>query len=320
MLHMINIKQIGNVSSYLFILHYDFSPYFQLTDVEALWKYLKQALIDAVEANVPKLFIRKHQRPKWFTPTIQHRLNQVHSLRRKLRLHPTEANKQKLDNAESDLQNLMKEAKCHFESSLVHRFANTHDNLIYKYLSSFSKGSSLPQTMYFGSVSGSSDQCKAQLFNNFFYSIFNNSSDPNEPPLTGCVSSNTLSNISFTPQDVYKILISLDPSKAMGTDNINPKLLKNCADLLCEPIYYLFKASFSNSYLPAEWRTHCITPIFKSGDRSDVSNYCPISLLCVISNSFEKIIFDTTISLICLLLTNVHFCLLLHSSAVASLY
>ena len=86
--------------------------------------------------------------------------------------------------------------------------------------------------MYFGSVSGSSDQCKAQLFNNFFYSIFNNSCNPDEPPLTGCVSSNALSNISFTSKDVYKILISLDPSKAMGIDNINPKLLKNCADLL----------------------------------------------------------------------------------------
>ena len=32
-----------------------------------------------------------------------------------------------------------------------------------------------------------------------------------------------------------------------------------------------------------EWRTYCITPIYKTGDRS--SNYQPVSLLHIISNS-----------------------------------
>ena len=74
-------KPIGKV--YSFISHCNFNFYYRLTDVEAIWKYLKQILADAVEANVPKLLIRKHQRPKWFTPVVQCRLNQVHSLRRK---------------------------------------------------------------------------------------------------------------------------------------------------------------------------------------------------------------------------------------------
>ena len=190
----------------------------------------------------------------------------------------------------------MKEAKCNYESSLVHKFANSYDNKIYKYLSSFTKNCSLPQTMFLGTDSGSSDHCKAQLFNKFFYSVFNNAPDFAEPFPTDSISPNSLNNITFASQDIYEILVSLDSSKAMGTDNISPKLLKYCANLLCDPIQHLFQMSLSNSYLPIEWRTHCVTPIFKSGDRSKVSNYRPISLLCVISKVFEKIIFNASIN------------------------
>jgi len=82
----------------------------------------------------------------------------------------------------------------------------------------------------------------------------------------------------------------------MGTDSISPKVLKHCADLFCVPIQHLFKTTLSNSYLPTEWHTHCITPIFKSGDINKISNYHPTSLLCVISKVLERITFNPTIN------------------------
>jgi len=64
--------------------------------------------------------------------------------------------------------------------------------------------------MYYGTDSGSTDHSKAQLFNKFFHSNFNSSTDHSQPT-TARTPGNILSNISFTSQDVYDILVSLGP-------------------------------------------------------------------------------------------------------------
>ena len=46
---------------------------------------------------------------------------------------------------------------------------------------------------------------------------------------------------------------------------------------------------------PADWKIHKIIPVFKSGDRSLIINYRPISLLSNISKVLERLIYDKII-------------------------
>ena len=108
----------------------------------------------------------------------------------------------------------------------------------------------------------------------------------------------TLSTIGISELDVYESLCSLDTSKAAGIDRIGPKILRHCALALYKPLHHLLLLSFSHSYIPLEWRTHMIIPVFKSGDKSSVCIYRPISLLCSISKLFEKLIYDRIISFV----------------------
>ena len=82
--------------------------------------------------------VKKKQHPKWFTPAIKHRLNCIHSLRRKYKKKPTDTLKLKLQAEEDNLQALIVEAKSDYESKLISNYASSNNNLIYKYIIIFS--------------------------------------------------------------------------------------------------------------------------------------------------------------------------------------
>ena len=67
---------------------------------------------------------------------------------------------------------------------------------------------------------------------------------------------------------------------------------------LYQPLHYIFSLSLSQCYLPLEWHTHLIKPIFKSGDKSLIKNYRPISLLCIVSKVLERIVYKKIIDFV----------------------
>ena len=123
-------------------------------------------------------------------------------------------------------------------------------------------------------------------------------------------------NVIFNKLDVFKALRSLDTLKAMGCDGISPMVLKHCAMAIYQPLYHLFSLSLSQFYLPLEWRTHLVKPVYKSGDKSSVRNYRPISLLCIVSKILEKIVYESIVEYV----TQPHQSTSLGSLEVALLY
>ena len=256
-----------------FLESHDFTSYFNDTDVEALWLYLKNLLRQALNLFVPRVTLRSHQRPKWFNSTLQHQLNCLHTLRRKHSKKPSPTNKNNLLAAEHEFQALASAAKYEYENQLIHKLSVDKNYNIYKYVSSLTKHDTFPATMYHGSECGISDYDKAHLFNQYFFSVFTRDSSVSSTTTSSTDDTDTLENISISLEEVYKVLVSLDPNKAQGIDCLSPKIWKTSAPHLSKPLCYLFTKCLLNSTLPSEWLTHCITPIYKSGSREQVTNY-----------------------------------------------
>jgi hypothetical protein len=99
-----------------------------------------------------------------------------------------------------------------------------------------------------------------------------------------------LSSITVTPSIIKNILIDLNTTTSMGSDNISNKILKECANSLCYPLSILFKKSLLLGVFPTSWKEALVTSIFKKDNRQLKSNYRPISLLSCIFKVFERII------------------------------
>lgn len=280
-----------------FLQDFDFSDFLQSDDVEDLWQDLKSILWEAINLYVPQARIHNKKMPKWFTPDIRHCINKLRHQRRTNTKNPSTSLRTSISKAERALQEKINTARSMWERELVDNFADTSNNKIYLHIRSLSRLNSFPNIMRLDSREAFDPHDKAEIFNQYFHSVL---TDPSEPSIEESlpVLHDTLSTITFEHENTYKALASIDPSKAMGIDEISPKVLKYCASALSEPVHHLFQSSINQGHLPREWKLHLVTPIFKSGDRSMVNNYRPISLLCIISKVLERLVFDHIIDFI----------------------
>ena len=140
------------------------------------------------------------------------------------------------------------------------------------------------------------DPClQPNIFNDFFNSTFTRSDYVLPAFQVLPTPKSQLYQIEINSTEIFQALRSLDTSKAFGSDNMVPAVLKHCSTPVINSITHLLVASLSTPSLPEEWKLHKITPILKKGDPTDLKNYRPISLLCTLSKVLESIVYNKVI-------------------------
>ena len=128
---------------------------------------------------------------------------------------------------------------------------------------------------------------KAEVFNQYFASVFNKSNmQPEYAP------NNILNTANYNEEQISDIFFEHDPDKSTGHDKIGNTLLKKCHKTLCKSLKLIFQTCLNKQCYPSYWKICQITPIFKECNEADVTCYLPISLLCCCSKVSEKLFFD----------------------------
>ena len=98
-----------------------------------------------------------------------------------------------------------------------------------------------------------------------------------------------------TQIEILNVISNLKESSA-GHDEIPSKLLKRTCHLLIEPLLHVINLSLLNGVFPDELKIAQVLPLFKSGDKSIINNYRPVSILSVFSKIFEHIMYNRLLS------------------------
>ena len=140
-----------------------------------------------------------------------------------------------------------------------------------------------------------SSSAKATLLNTFFVSQTRLNTGSATPDMSSLfVNSDSLTSFRTSPVKVFDVLHYLPVRKAGGLDGLTPRLLKDCAPGIAESLACLFNRSFREGCFPKAWKMALVIPAFKRGDKSNPSNYRPISLLSTVGKVAERIVFDIT--------------------------
>ena len=94
----------------------------------------------------------------------------------------------------------------------------------------------------------------------------------------------------ISEESVIELLRKVNVSKSSGMTNLSARLVKDALVALSKEFTFLLNRSLELGQFPDAWKMATVTPIPKSGDLTQISNYRPISLLPLPGKIMEKII------------------------------
>ena len=89
---------------------------------------------------------------------------------------------------------------------------------------------------------------------------------------------------------ILKILRDIDTSKAASIDRLPGRFLNDDANVLAKAVTDICNLFISLNKFPSAFKLAKVKPIFKKGQKTNVSNYRPISLLPILSKVIEKVV------------------------------
>ena len=136
-------------------------------------------------------------------------------------------------------------------------------------------------------------------FNNHFASLGENLASkiiqPQGTSYRQYLHGNYSSSFFLRPTDrdeIYTIIMNMKSSHTSGADEICSTILKAIVNVILEPLVYCINLSLLSGQVPKMAKIARILPIYKSGDKNDINNYRPISILPTLSKVLEKIVYS----------------------------
>ena len=154
-----------------------------------------------------------------------------------------------------------------------------------------SSNSAIPTSLTVEGKRLSRERDVLQALSHHFVSVGQIEQNSNDDPLKHTTQEE--SSISFTHVDcnyVRKAIQQLKNFKAPGPDNIPIMLIIDVTDLISQPLTTIFNSSLRKIVFLNIWKVANVTPIFKSGSKSDANNYRPISVVSVFPRILERIV------------------------------
>jgi hypothetical protein len=134
----------------------------------------------------------------------------------------------------------------------------------------------------------------AEKFNTYFSSIAKNLSDKipkSTRPFRDYLNPslpNSFALYPTSPEEILQLNRSIKATHSSGPDGLDPTILGPSIGYLATPLATIINCSLLTGIVPMDMKKSIISPIFKQGNRKDMTNYRPISVISYFAKLLEK--------------------------------
>lgn len=263
----------------------------RLTSCADFYDQYHTTLSSLLEKHAP-LQTKNASRPreKWLSSSFFEAKRRKRYLERKWRRTKSVGDRSAFRRQVNNCNNIIKTSKMNYYSDLIQE--NLHDpKKLWNSLNSVlhrEKTSILPDD--------SSDLSLSSKFGTYFIdkikkirAVFPTSNIPCSGPQNAPELFSTFEEVSS--EEVLKIL-NRSPTKSCSLDPWPTFLVKECADILIQPLTQLINLSLSAGVFPDKFKSAVVTPLIKKPtlDKSVLKNYRPVSGLNFVSKLIERVV------------------------------
>lgn len=232
--------------------------------------------------------------PPWFSTEVITLIKRKNRARLRSRKKPNNVNlNQEFKRLRNEVKNMLEIHHNNFIENLQDNM-KTNIKAFWAYAKSKKQKNTYPHEFKHENRTTSDVKEICEFFSLYFQSTY--TSNNNIPPARIATPSGPTTDVSqihiieISAHDITSSLEKLDKNKSGGPDAIPNVFLKSTAQGLSTPLRIIYNKSLSSGIFPNLFKTAYITPIFKSGNKSQINNYRPICIQNSIAKLFEKII------------------------------
>ena len=294
--HQIDKGDYDKMRNYVQSVNWD-NKFMDNTDIDIWWENFEDVITESKDKFIPK----KKYKPGKVTnfkrtfippPGI---LEKIRLKRRLYKQYKKNPNSIENYNMYVSARSLVNDERHNAKRTKEHTMAKDikkNPKAFFKYVSAKSKPKeNISNLLKENGSLTTNDKEKCDTLNDFFSSVFTKE-DINNLPDFNNKTNVTIPNIDITKEDVTDALNKLNISKSPGPDLIHPRILRELAVELGDPLKRLFDKSVTDGKLPTKWKLAEVRPIFKKGNKSQPGNYRPVSLTSVVCKLLEGFIRD----------------------------
>ena len=294
----------GGLNNYL--LSINWIQIYALNSLNDKLKTFYRILHEGIELFVPKYPRRSPKFPVWFNAELRKLTIRKRKVHRRYKANCNNVNY----NSFCRLRRLCKQLSTECYERYINKVESDIDKNpqeFWKFVNNKKKSSSsIPPTMNWVNRTEIEDLGISSMFADFFKKTYDITRELNleeeqqdnefldrDMSLLHEFGDANLEKFEITYDKVLEGLLSLDTRKNSGPDEVPNIVLRQCAVGLCDPVTHLFTASHESGVFSEMWKTSYISPIHKSGPRSDITNYRPIAKQSSLPKLLEKLTLPT---------------------------